>query len=33
LLGIDNPVMSVQAADEFCELLAIGEGDGGAGAA
>ena len=33
LLGIDNPVMSVQAADEFCELQRIGESGGGASAA
>ena len=32
-LGIDDPVVAVQAADEFCELLRIGESGGGAGAA
>ncbi len=33
LLGIDNPVMSMQAADEFCELPRIGESGCGTGAA
>ncbi len=33
LLGIDDPVVAVQAAEEFCELLRIGESGGGAGAA
>ena len=28
-LGIDDPVVAVQTADEFCELLGIGEGGGG----
>ena len=33
LLGIDDPVVAVQAAHEFCELPRIGESGGGAGAA
>jgi hypothetical protein len=32
-LSIDHPVVAVQAADEFCELLAVGESSRGASAA
>ena len=28
-LGIDNPVVAVQTAHEFCELLRIGQSGGG----
>ena len=31
-LGIDHPVMAMQAAEEFCELLRIGESSSRAGA-
>ena len=33
LLGVDDPVVTVQAANEFCELLRIGESGGRTGAA
>jgi len=33
LLGIDDPVVTVQAAEEFCELLRIGESGCRTGAA
>jgi len=32
-LGIDDPIVAVQSAEEFGELLRIGESGGGAGAA
>jgi len=33
LLGVDDPVVAVQAAEEFGELVRVGESGGGAGAA